>query len=128
MINKSAPGPHPGMHAAQHKPAGNGGTMAIRRPKPTTQTPGELHEFDPSEWATPEESDWRPGYQRWKAARRAWLADNPNSDLGDWVSVFRAEHQTLMEMVREDPPPPQDAIRRAPDPKPRRTLQALQGR
>jgi hypothetical protein len=85
--------------------------MAIRRPKPITPTPGELLIFDPSEWAAPDESDWRPGFQKWKTARRAWLAEHPDgSDLGDMVSVFRDEHQALMEMLEEDPPPPQDAV------------------
>jgi len=88
--------------------------MAVRRPTPIAQTPAELVTYDLSEWAAPDESDWQPGFQRWKAARRAWVAKNPDSDLGDMVSVFRAEHQGLMEMLEEDPPPPQDAIPRAP--------------
>ena len=73
--------PHPDTQATQQKHAG-GEEMAIRRPTPIDQAPGELLTFDPSEWAAPEESSWRPAFERWKAGRRRWLAEHARSDLG----------------------------------------------
>jgi len=84
--------------------------MASHLQPPVEPTPGELISFDPLEWASPGETAWRPAFQRWKAARRAWLAGHPISDLGDMIDVFRDEHEVLMQMVQEDPPPPQEGV------------------
>ncbi len=84
--------------------------MATHLPVPVEPTPGELINFDPMEWSSAGETSWEPAFKRWKAARRAWGAEHPISDLGDMIDVFRDEHEVLMQMVQEDPPPPHDGV------------------
>ena len=88
--------------------------MATHLPVPVEPTPGELINFDPMEWSSAGETSWRPAFQRWKVARRRWLAERERSDLGDMIDLFRDEHETLMQMVEEDPPPPQPGINSRP--------------
>jgi hypothetical protein len=84
--------------------------MATHLPVPVEPTPGELISFDPMEWSSAGETSWEPAFKRWKAARRAWLAEHEHSDLGDMFDLFADEHEVKMQMVREDPPPPQPGI------------------
>jgi len=69
--------------------------MAMRRPPADVVPPCELARFDPDEWPAPDDApapdvSWYPAYERWMAARRAWVKENPDTPvLGDWVdNVF----------------------------------------
>jgi len=89
--------------------------MAKRRTPPSTPTPAELTRFDPDEWSAPGATHWRPAFDRWKQARRSWLADHADSTLGDMLDVMRVEFLTLCELEHWRPSPPQDAIRVGPN-------------
>jgi hypothetical protein len=92
--------------------------MATRRVPPSTPTPGELTRFNPSEWAAPGETSWQLGFSRWKAARRAWIDQHPDSTLGDLIDVLRVNLLTLQELERWRPSPPQGAVMLVPQPYP----------
>jgi len=82
--------------------------MATHLQPPPTTAPGELHEFDPTEWTSAGETSWFPAYLRWLDARRAWASEHPNGDLGDMLDLMRDEHEARMEMERECPEPGED--------------------
>jgi hypothetical protein len=86
--------------------------MATHLKPPVDRAPAELHEFDPAEWMTPEESSWWPAYLRWRGARRLWSEEHPNGSLGDMVAMMRLEHTVRVEMKRAWPEPGQDHVSR----------------
>jgi hypothetical protein len=88
--------------------------MARRRKAPSTPTPAELTTFGPDEWAAPGETHWRPGFDRWKQARRPWIREHPDSTLGDALDVYRVNLLTLCELERWSPSPPQPAVNISP--------------
>jgi hypothetical protein len=56
------------------------------------KTPAELFEFDPAEWAAPDDDgSWRTPFTRWKAARHAWVEAHSDTPLGDMLDVLRGE-------------------------------------
>lgn len=95
--------------------------MATRRKALSSPTPAELSRFDPDEWTAPGETGWQPGFRRWKQARRAWIDEHPDSDLGDYIDVARVNLLTLNELERWSPSAPQPGI----DISPPRTLRDL---
>ena len=58
--------------------------MAMHRRPPSAKPPAELVTFDPEDWphgpGEPADVTWYPSFQRWCEARRAWLAEHPESD------------------------------------------------
>jgi hypothetical protein len=84
--------------------------MATRRVPPSTPTPAELSTFDPDEWTAPGETHWRPGFDRWKQARRQWIRDHLDSTLGDELDIRRVQLLTLCDLERWRPSPPQPAV------------------
>jgi hypothetical protein len=57
---------------------------------------------------------WRPGFDRWKQARRTWIGEHPDSDLGDYIDVARVNLLTLEELERWRPSAPQPAVNISP--------------
>jgi hypothetical protein len=55
--------------------------------------PAELVTFDSAEWAAAGDAlgDWQPAFRRWAAARRAWIRQHPDSELGDQVDLLIGE-------------------------------------
>jgi hypothetical protein len=89
--------------------------MAMHRQAPSTPTPAELATFSPDEWAAPGEPSWHEGFKRWKDARRAWIREHPDSDLGDYLDVARVNHLTLVELENWQPSAPQPAVSIRPE-------------
>ena len=67
--------------------------MAMHRRPPGVEPPAELFEFRPEEWAAPGDLDRETAFQRWKAARRAWIAEHPGSALGDMLDLLQGERR-----------------------------------
>jgi hypothetical protein len=56
--------------------------------------PAQLRSYDRADWERPGDKGWQPAFQRWKAARAAWVAAHPGSQaLGNGVERMRAEYQ-----------------------------------
>ena len=77
--------------------------MAMHRRPPGVEPPAELFEFRPEDWPgipghpqvfedwrTPPTDEWELAFARWKAARWAWVAEHPNTVLGDRLDLLRA--------------------------------------
>jgi hypothetical protein len=72
--------------------------MAMHRQLVEAETPAELLKFKPEEWESPDDSGWWPAFERWKTARRGWIAQHPKSALGNLLTLMIVEHQTHMAM------------------------------
>jgi hypothetical protein len=58
--------------------------------------PAELLEFDPKDWANGTDDQRWQLWERWKAARRQWVAHHPESNaLGDKLERLRFELEVL---------------------------------
>jgi hypothetical protein len=67
--------------------------MAMHRRLPGVEPPAELFEFRLEEWAAPGDLDQEPAFRRWAAARRAWIAEHPDSALGGMLDLLRGERR-----------------------------------
>jgi hypothetical protein len=58
-----------------------------------------LREFRREQWAQSGDGGrWYPGFERWKNARKAWIATHPTSAaLGSGIERFRFELATQMQ-------------------------------
>jgi hypothetical protein len=74
--------------------------VAMHRIPADLETPAELLQFKPEEWESPDDRGWWPAFERWKTARRGWIAQHPKSVLGNLLALMIAEHQTHMAMLR----------------------------
>ncbi len=63
--------------------------MAIHRRPPGVEPPAGLFEFPLEEWQAPGDLDREPAFQRWAAARRAWIAEHPGSALGGMLDLLQ---------------------------------------
>jgi hypothetical protein len=88
--------------------------MATHREAPSTPTPAELSQFAPEEWSAPGDTGWKPAFRRWRVARREWVGEHPDSDLGDHIDLLRVEHLTLKDLERWRPSAPQPAVNVSP--------------
>jgi len=82
--------------------------MAMHRRPPSAKPPAELVTFDPEDWphgpGEPADVTWYPSFQRWCEARRAWLAEHPESDaLGDVVDLLNGEIQVQLDWMTRHP-------------------------
>src|SRR5215212_426079 len=86
-----------GMHRKRREPvgaaAGEEGSMAMHRRPPGVEPPAELFEFRLEEWQAPDDLDWEAAFQRWTTARRAWVAEHPDSALGNRLDLLRGERR-----------------------------------
>ena len=71
--------------------------MAMRRPPADVVPPCELARFDPDEWPAPDDApapdvSWYPAYERWMAARRAWVKRIPihRYSATGWTTSLKA--------------------------------------
>ena len=67
--------------------------MATHRRPRGVEPPAELFEFRLEEWQAPDDQDREPAFQRWRAARRAWITEHPGSALGGMLDLLRGERQ-----------------------------------
>ena len=67
--------------------------MAMHRRPPGVEPPAELFEFRLEEWQAPGDQDREPAFQRWRAARRAWISELPSSALGGMLDLLRGERR-----------------------------------
>ena len=91
--------------------------MEIRRRKLTELVDERLKTFRRSDWELLSDAEsesaqagrpWAPAFQRWRAARKAWMEAHPDSGaLGSALEQIRAEVQGQMQAAqREHPRPP----------------------
>jgi hypothetical protein len=62
--------------------------VATHRRPADLETPAELLEFMAEEWESPGDSGWWPAFERWKGARRGWVAQHPGSVLGNLLALM----------------------------------------
>ena len=67
--------------------------MATHRRPPGVEPPAELFEFQLEEWQAPDDPDREAAFQRWTTARRAWVAEHPDSALGNRLDLLRGERR-----------------------------------
>lgn len=65
--------------------------MAVHRYPPLEFAPTRLLDFDPAEWAEAADVAWWQPFERWKTARRDWVRQQPDSVLGDFLDLMKAE-------------------------------------
>ena len=71
--------------------------MARRRTPAAAEPPGKLVAFDPTDWSETavinDSPEWEDAFQLWKAARREWVREYPDSSLGDLLDLLRGERR-----------------------------------